>query len=279
MKIPPFCSGLARLVQQGILLHYNKFYVTRKACCKEREVGMKLFIGFVGSLLIAIVAYRKRSLSASGAVAVVIIGTLIYALSDIKWYGVLLAFFISSSLLSHRKKEAKQEVESLFAKTGTRDFMQVFANGGAGLVAILGAFIAAMEEGWYAFYIGSIAAVTADTWATEIGVLAKGKPRHIFTWRKVDPGTSGGVSGAGLAASFAGGTFIGGCACLFSLLAQEGVNVHYVVAGAVGGMIGSLIDSAVGAAWSLPGRNVPGISSSISTVVNAFSSFFPATNV
>jgi uncharacterized protein (TIGR00297 family) len=210
---------------------------------------IKFLIGFAGSLVVAGIAFQKRSLSVSGGLAAIVLGTLMYALGDVKWYGLLLAFFISSSVLSHCKKEEKREVEQLFAKTGTRDWLQVAANGGIGLVAVLGAFWSGAEEVWYAFYIGTIAAVTSDTWATEIGVLAKGKPRHIFTWREVESGTSGGVSMLGLGASLAGGLFIGGMAYLFTGLLGTKASLVYWLLGGIGGMAGSLVDSAIGAIW------------------------------
>ncbi|MFT9847514.1 DUF92 domain-containing protein [Aneurinibacillus sp. REN35] len=209
----------------------------------------KIIVGFAASLLVAWTAYKKRSLSVSGAAAAVLLGTLMYALGDIRWYGLLLAFFISSSLLSHRKKEEKQAVEDLFAKTGTRDWLQVAANGGLGLVAVVGAFVTSYDEIWYTFYIGMMAAVTSDTWATEIGVLARSKPRYIFTGRRVEPGTSGGISTLGLLASFAGGVFIGGLGALFAWFSGEAMTFSYIVAGALGGTVGSLADSALGAGW------------------------------
>ena len=52
----------------------------------------RLLYGFVGSVLIAGIAYIKRSLSISGAIAAVVLGTALYALGDIKWYGLLIAF-------------------------------------------------------------------------------------------------------------------------------------------------------------------------------------------
>ncbi|MBN6188548.1 DUF92 domain-containing protein [Aneurinibacillus sp. BA2021] len=209
----------------------------------------RFIVGLFASLLVAGAAYKKRSLSRSGAAAAVLLGTLMYALGDLRWYGLLLVFFITSSLLSHRKKREKREVENLFAKTGTRDWLQVAANGGLGLVAVLGAYVTSNMEGWYAVYIGMMAAVTSDTWATEIGVLARGKPRYIFTGHRVEPGTSGGISSLGLLASLAGGVCIGMFALLFSLLAGGEATLLYVAAGAVGGMAGSLADSALGAAW------------------------------
>lgn len=205
--------------------------------------------GFVGSFVIAGLAYWKRSLSASGLTAAILLGTGMYALGSLKWYGLLIAFFVSSSFLSHRKKQEKKQVEDLFAKGGRRDWLQVAANGGAGLVAVSAGYLTGDEAAWYAFYIGTIAAVSGDTWATEIGVLSRRAPRHILTWKKVEAGASGGVSGLGMLASLGGGLFIGFTAVMLSLFIQEPVSMRYIVAGAAGGLVGSVADSVMGATW------------------------------
>ncbi|BAU29036.1 uncharacterized protein (TIGR00297 family) [Aneurinibacillus soli] len=209
----------------------------------------RFLFGLIGSVLIAGIAYKKRSLSVSGGIAAIMLGTALYTFGDVKWYGLLLAFFISSSWLSHRKKQEKREVESLFAKTGVRDWLQVAANGGLGLVAVLGAFLSGRDDVWFAFYIGVLAAAASDTWATEIGVLSRRPPRHILTGRVVTSGTSGGISRLGLVASLAGGAFIGAAALLLTIASGGEINFTYVWLGAVGGLAGSLADSVLGATW------------------------------
>ncbi|WP_027417287.1 DUF92 domain-containing protein [Aneurinibacillus terranovensis] len=209
----------------------------------------KLLAGLAGSLLIAGAAYAKRSLSGSGMAAAVVLGTVLYAFGGVKWYGLLLAFFISSSILSHRKKQEKKQVEDLFAKGGRRDWLQVAANGGIGLLAVIGKTITGTEDMWYAFYIGTIAAVTSDTWATEIGVLSVRNPRHILTWKIVEPGTSGGVSWLGTAAVLAGGAFIGLCAMLFEWMDSGRMDVLPIISGVIGGLVGSMADSVLGATF------------------------------
>lgn len=209
----------------------------------------RFLFGLVGSVLIAGVAYKKRSLSVSGGIAAIVLGTALYALGDVRWYGLLLAFFISSSWLSHRKKQEKREVEELFSKTGVRDWLQVAANGGLGLVAVLGAFISGQDDVWFAFYIGALAAAASDTWATEIGVLSRKPPRHILTGKIVTPGTSGGISRLGLGASLAGGAFIGVTALLLTIASDGKINLTYIWLGAAGGLFGSLADSVLGATW------------------------------
>jgi hypothetical protein len=65
---------------------------------------MNYMVGNAGSSIIAWIAYRLRSLSLSGCLAAVVIGTIMYAMGGPVWYGTLSAFFVSSSLLSQWNK-------------------------------------------------------------------------------------------------------------------------------------------------------------------------------
>jgi uncharacterized protein (TIGR00297 family) len=158
-------------------------------------------IGFLLGMLIAFLAWRMRALSASGAAAAALVGGLIFGLGGIAWAMLLLAFFISSSGLSKAFARRKAGVSEKFSKGNRRDWGQVLANGGLGaLLVIIHAAFPAQSWPWLA-YAGAMAAVNADTWATELGVLNRDKPRLITTGREVEPGTSGGVSVVGTAAA------------------------------------------------------------------------------
>ena len=219
---------------------------------------MEWLIGLAGSAAIAGAAYAKRSLSGSGLAAAVALGTMMYAIGSAIWFGSLIAFFISSTLWSKWKKRAKTAAESGYEKSGRRDAGQVFANGGLGLL-LCAAYWAWPHPLWWYGFLGVMAAVAADTWATEIGGLSRTPPRSIKTGRRVPPGTSGGVSRLGLGASLAGGLFIGAAAWTLlaavpgqaapdSIAAAARPAVWVAVAG-VAGLIGSLADSWIGATW------------------------------
>ncbi|MFK7697787.1 DUF92 domain-containing protein [Paenibacillus sp. HJGM_3] len=218
------------------------------------------WMGLLGSGVIAGAAYVKKSLSGSGALSAVVLGTALYALGSAAWFGTLIAFFLSSTLLTKWKQTRKKAAESGYEKTGRRDAAQVWANGGLGLL-LCAAYAVSPSPLWYAAYIGVMAAVNADTWATELGGLSRTAPRSILTGRRVMPGTSGGVTALGLAATVAGGVFIGAAAWLLQRLdsalapaaeptAAAALGLAPLLAlGALGGAAGSLADSALGAAW------------------------------
>ena len=101
-------------------------------------------------------------------------------------------------------------------------------------------------------YISHYACATADTWASELGILSKEQPRLVTTLflRKVPHGTNGGMSILGTIASGLGGAFIGLVHVCFRY-PGAGYNlmdhVGVVAFGACCGIIGSLFDSILGA--------------------------------
>jgi uncharacterized protein (TIGR00297 family) len=95
--------------------------------------------------------------------------------------------------------------------------------------------------GWLGF-AASLAAVNADTWATELGVLNPTAPRMITNWKKrVEKGTSGGISLFGTLASLFGAAVIAIPAALFA------GDWSLLLLISVAGLAGSLFDSLLGA--------------------------------
>jgi len=198
-------------------------------------------VGFVLAVVAASLARRARSLSTSGVVAAVACGTLC-VVGGWRWAGLLISYFVAATALSWAgRSEKESRTGGIVSKGGERDAMQVIANGGVySLAAASTAAIHAPYLIWGA--LGAIAAASADTWATEIGVWLGGEPRLVTNGTIVRSGTSGGVTGAGLLGSAAGAAWIALCAMLLGFTGR-GV----VAAALVGGIGGSLVDSLVGA--------------------------------
>jgi uncharacterized protein (TIGR00297 family) len=209
---------------------------------------MQLTIGIILGIIISILAWRAGSLNRSGAWAAAITGGLIFGLGGVPWGTLLLTFFISSSVLSRAFKSRKTGLSEKFSKGSSRDWGQVLANGGLGTLLVIIASLVDVEQtvnswAWIA-YAGAIAAVNADTWATELGVLNPTPPRLITNGKPVEPGTSGGISLYGTLATLAAAAVIGLAGAAFPL---EDNWLVFLGSITLGGLSGSLCDSLLGA--------------------------------
>jgi uncharacterized protein (TIGR00297 family) len=205
---------------------------------------MQLFIGLLLAVTVSYLAYRAQSLSKEGALAATFIGTIIFGLGGWQWAVLLLAFFVSSSVLTRIFKERKEGLDEKYSKGGKRDSGQVFANGGIATAFVLvHVFFPQMVWVWPGF-AAALAAANADTWATELGVLDPNLPRLITNLlKRVERGTSGGVSLYGTSAAFLGAGFIG---ALSAILFPDN-RVFGFLWVSVSGLLGSLFDSLLGA--------------------------------
>ncbi len=224
------------------------------------NVTLQLLLGFNLAIIIAALAYTFGALTLAGAVAASGLGFIVFGLGGLDWAIVLLAFFISSSILSRVAKKRKAMLEEKFSKGARRDAWQVLANGGvAGAMVLAHALFPASPWPWIGFS-ASLAAANADTWATELGVLGPSLPRLITTGKPVERGTSGALSLAGTLAGLAGallvalvGAFLfpGSAVIPLSGVANQApafsVTAARMFLFALAGMAGSLADSLLGA--------------------------------
>jgi uncharacterized protein (TIGR00297 family) len=196
--------------------------------------------GFLLAAAVAFLAHRLGSLTRGGAGAAVLVGGLTFGAGGVLAGALLLLFFVSSSLLSRLGRRRKRGVAAQFEKSGRRDQGQVLANGSVA-AALAVAYGVTGEPGMLVGLAGALAAVNADTWATEIGVLSRSRPRLITTWRPTEPGTSGAVSALGVMAAAAGAGLIG-------FAAGWGIGSPQVAAAVLAaGFLGATADSVLGA--------------------------------
>jgi uncharacterized protein (TIGR00297 family) len=212
---------------------------------------MQLLLGLALAAAVSFLAYRLRSLSRSGALAAMFVGTLVFGLGGWRWAVLLLAFFISSSLLTRVFGGRKAAANASFDKGGPRDAGQVFGNGALPVLFVsLGYFLPHDLWVWIGF-AASLAAVNADTWSTELGILSPGHPVLITTFRPVERGTSGGISTVGTSAAVAGAGLIAILAWVLIDPALAGgaprLDGSLIIIITAAGLLGALFDSLVGA--------------------------------
>jgi uncharacterized protein (TIGR00297 family) len=187
-----------------------------------------------------IVGHRQRSLTSSGALAAFIVGISVYTGFGIKGLLLLGIFFATSSFWSKYKSSKKAKIEEKLAKGSTRDWRQVFANGG--LAAFLGLlhFFVDLPVLTMAF-AAALASANSDTWASEIGTLSRKDPIDIRTFSRVERGTSGAVSLLGSLAGIAGSLLI----AFFSTMLFS-FNLVSMFTVFLFGFIGNLADTLLG---------------------------------
>jgi uncharacterized protein (TIGR00297 family) len=206
--------------------------------------ALQILFGVWLAILIAGTAHRLGALSGNGAVAAVLVGAIVMGLGGWQWAVLLLAFFISSSILTRAFRGQKAGLGEKYSKGGQRDAGQVLGNGALpALFAGLHAFFPGAAWPWLGF-AAALAAVNADTWATELGVLSPAPPRLITNLgRTLEKGSSGAVSPWGTAAALAGAGLIGLLAA--SLSPNDRWSLFLLITAS--GFLGSLFDSLLGA--------------------------------
>ncbi|OGO30016.1 MAG: hypothetical protein A2Z16_01825 [Chloroflexi bacterium RBG_16_54_18] len=222
---------------------------------------MELFLGFLVAAVVGATAWKAGALSRSGAAAAAVTGGLIFGLGSLAWAALLLVFFISSSLLSRMFGSRKAALTEKFSKGSRRDWAQVTANGGLGALLALAWAIGDHPTWAWAAFAGAMAAVNADTWATELGVLNPAPPRLITTFKPVERGASGGVSPLGSLAAVGGAGLIAFIALVFTPGGMDSfqtalpILVVITVAGACGALFDSLLGATVQAIYFCPTCN------------------------
>ncbi|KAJ5656575.1 hypothetical protein N7507_008525 [Penicillium longicatenatum] len=99
--------------------------------------------------------------------------------------------------------------------------------------------------------VANYAAVAADTFSSELGILSKSKPRLItsLTLREVPPGTNGGVTATGLGAGLLGSFTVALTSAISLPFCSERSlqdRALWVVAMSCWGLLGSVLDSVLG---------------------------------
>lgn len=206
---------------------------------------MELVIGLITLIILSLLSIKFRFLDLSGVFLAFIIGFIVIMVGGLKWFTLLLIFYLSSSLFTKYKYDFKKSLGYAESKAGSRSWKNVAANGGA---ATLFAFCEGVFGGriFFAAFLGAISTAFSDTLATEIGLLYPGKPRLIISFRKVEPGVSGAISPYGELAIILSSLLMGFAAFTLNITSDFSLT-QIICISVLSGFVGSTIDSIIGA--------------------------------
>lgn len=207
---------------------------------------LRFLYGLILSFLFVTLAFVLNWITLDGAASSLLFGTISLGFGGWTGAAVILAFFVSSSLVSKDPKDEEGSIKIPFR----RNAIQVWANGFWFALWILVWFLS-QEPIFLVAAISSMAFSTSDTWASEIGAhRANGTTWLITGFKKVQPGVDGGISVVGTIASLAGSAFL---TLVFWILSPEyHLGIYLTVA--ISGFLGCFLDSWIGA--SLQGKKL-----------------------
>lgn len=143
--------------------------------------------------------FKWNVLTRIGALAAWLIGVYLIGVMGWKWIEPVLIFFISSVLFT----KIHDVVIKKRKKSNARNAWQVIANI---LWAVISSalFLLTQNELFIYLFIAFVAAVTADTWASEIGPVFNSRSFSLSDFQMHEAGITGGISFIGTMAALAG---------------------------------------------------------------------------
>jgi uncharacterized protein (TIGR00297 family) len=230
--------------------------------------AVPLLVALVVNGGIAAVTVALRVVSFSGGIAGALAGLVVLHFGGWGAYGVLWAFFLLGTIASKFGYKRKEKLGTAQADHARRGGRHVVANVGVGawLACAMGSRVTAFPEPILALALaGSFAAALADTFGTELGTLYGRRPFLFSRWKRVEPGTRGAVSLAGIAGGLIGALLIGATGAAAGLYSFRLVGIVVLA-----GLLGSLAESAL-----IDGSARAGISAD-HEFCNAFNTFVGA---
>ncbi|KXS95478.1 hypothetical protein AC578_6859 [Pseudocercospora eumusae] len=200
-------------------------------------------------------AILKNKLTPAGILAGIISATIHMLHPWRAFFWLLIAFFITGTIVTKIGHTAKSHLTQSstggHGGEGPRTAIQVFANSGwASFLILTHAYFLLPNTILPIGIIAQYAAVAADTFASELGILSKNATFLITApWKKVPKGTNGGVTIDGLKYSVLGSGMLTLVAAVVLWIAEPKVVMDAKVSAllVIAGLAGSVIDSLLGA--------------------------------
>lgn len=220
-----------------------------------------LLYAFFAAVLVSFLAFLLNLLTIDGARAAIMLGLVAFGFGGFESAIILISFFLTSNAIGlFFSKDANRPLGSV---TDRRNGTQVWSNGFWFSIYVCLWYVLKADM-FFIAAVGAIATACADTWATEFGTRLGGRTILITDRNLVKPGTDGGISFAGTLMALAGAVFIGSLTYLF----DKNFATIAMISIVLGGFLGSIFDSWLGAVYQTGNKRLPNILDSYSNQDN-----------
>ncbi len=200
----------------------------------------QIALAFTISFILSLSALKAKIADESGLMSATLIGLITIVYTDIRYFLVLLAFYVIGSAVTKYRYSLKAERGIAEQAGGARGFANVFSNSLPALFFAMNYGVFKMDVFSVAF-TASVATALGDTMASEVGKTAD-KVYLITNFKRVKPGESGGISLIGEVSAFLGCFIVSFTAFLLGI-----VNLKGLIIATIFGFIGVHVDSFLGA--------------------------------
>ncbi|KAF2461220.1 integral membrane protein DUF92-domain-containing protein [Lineolata rhizophorae] len=227
---------------------------------------MKPAIAIPATLALVYRAWSRKSLTPAGIIVAAATAIAHAAHPWPVYFALLSVFFLAGTAVTKVKHDVKAHLTHSSSGSpggeGPRNHVQVLANSAvASVLVLLHTYTLSKrdpEPCWghrsdvlVVGIVANYAAVAADTFSSELGILARSEPRLITApWKKVPKGTNGGVTLWGIMAGALGAAVVAGTSVALIPFCEgwtTSSKTSFAAAVITIGMTGSLLDSLLGA--------------------------------
>ena len=203
-------------------------------------LGVNVVTGWLG--------YRAKTVSMSGFIGGVLVGTIIYACGGASAWVLLLATFIVASVASRLGLVRKQRLGIAEERGGRRGAGNALANCGVAVMAAIAAATTPYAPAALAALVAALTAGGSDTVASEIGKAWGRSTFLVTTFGRVKAGTPGAMSLQGTIAGVLAALGLAAAGTALGLIAASAIVIVVISATA-----GALVECALGATLEGPG--------------------------
>ncbi|MDN5697885.1 MAG: DUF92 domain-containing protein, partial [Rubrobacter sp.] len=129
-----------------------------------------------------------------GALGGFLLGALIYLCLDWRGFAVRALFVAGGAALTRLGYGAKRRAGIAEARRGRRGARNALANCGVAVVCAVLAAVTPFAGAFAAAFAAALGAAFSDTAESEVGQLARRRPRLITTFKTAPPGSDGAIS-------------------------------------------------------------------------------------